>query len=41
MPNLNVVPSLDLAAVFIYLIVHLLTCNLFYYTQPLFISSKN
>ena len=33
MPNLNVAPSLDL----IYLIVHLLTGNLLYYIQPLFI----
>ena len=36
-PNLNVAPSLDLTAFFIYLIVHLLTCNLFHYIQPLFI----
>ena len=41
MPNLNVTPSLDLTAFLIYLIVHLLTYNLFYYTQPLFISSTN
>ena len=37
MPNLNVAPLLDLTAFLIYLIVHLLTCNLFYYIQPLFI----
>ena len=37
MPNLNVAPSLDLTAFLIYSIVHLLTFNLFYYTQPLFI----
>ena len=37
MPNLNVAPSLDLTAFLIYLIVHSLTYNLFYYTQPLFI----
>ena len=37
MPNLNVAPSLDLTAFLIYLIVHLLTCTLFYYIQPLFI----
>ena len=37
MPHLNVVPSLDLTAFLIYLIVHLLTCNLFHYVQPLFI----
>ena len=36
-PNLNVAPSLDLAAFLIYLIVHLLTCNLFHYIQPLFV----
>ena len=36
-PNLNVAPSLDLTAFLIYLIVHLLTCNLFHYIQPLFI----
>ena len=41
MPNLNVAPSLDLTAFLTYLIVHLLTCNLFYYIQPLFISSMN
>ena len=37
MPNLNVAPSLDLTAFLIYLIVHSLTCNLFYYIQLLFI----
>ena len=37
MPNLNVAPSLDLTAFLIYLILHLSTCNLFYYIQPLFI----
>ena len=37
MPNLNVAPSLDLTAFLIYLIVHSLTYNLFYYIQPLFI----
>ena len=36
-PNLNVAPSLDLTAFLIYLIVHLLTRNLFHYIQPLFI----
>ena len=36
-PNLNVAPSLDLAAFFNYLIVHLLTCDLYHYIQPLFI----
>ena len=41
MPNLNVAPSLDLTAFLTYLIVYLLTCNLFYYTQPLFTSSAN
>ena len=40
-PNRNVAPSLDLTAFLIYLIVHLLTCNLFRYIQPLFISSMN
>ena len=40
MPNLNDAPSLDLTAFLTYLIVHLLTCNLFYYTQP-FISYGN
>ena len=40
-PNLNVAPSLDLTAFLIYLIVYLLTCNLFHYIQPLFISSMN
>ena len=40
MPNLNDAPSLDLTAFLIYLIGHLLTCNLFYYTLP-FISSMN
>ena len=39
MPSLNDAPSLDLTAL-IYFIVHLLTYNLFYYTQP-FISSAN
>ena len=39
--NLNFAPSLDLSAFLIYLSVHSLTCNLFYYTQPLFISSMN
>ena len=34
MPNLNVASSLDLTAFLIYLIVYLLTRNLFYYTQP-------
>ena len=33
-PNLNVVPSLDLTAFLTYLIVHLLIYNLFYYIQP-------
>ena len=40
MPNLNIALSLDLTAFLTYLIVYLLTCNLFYYTQP-FISSEN
>ena len=40
MPNLNVAPLLDLTDFLTYLIVHLLTCNLFYYTQP-FISVAN
>ena len=40
MPNLNVVTSLDLTAFLIYLIVYLLTYNLFYYTQP-FINPEN
>ena len=40
MPNLDVAPSLDLKAFLIYLVAHLLTYNLFYYTQ-LFISSTN
>ena len=40
MPNLNDIPSLDLTAFLIYLIVYLLTYNLFYYTQP-FISSQS
>ena len=40
MPNLNAVTSLDLTAFLIYLIVYLLTYNLFYYTQP-FISPEN
>ena len=40
MPSLNVAPSLDLTAFLIYLIVHLLTYNLFYCTQP-FISVAN
>ena len=40
MPSLNVTPSLDLTAFLIYLIVYLLTYNLFYCTQP-FISSEN
>ena len=39
-PDLIVVPSLDLTAFFTYLIVHLLICNLFYYIQP-FISFIN
>ena len=41
MPNLDVAPLLDLTALLIYLIVHLLTSDLFYYTQPLFTSSSN
>ena len=41
MPNLDAAPSLDLTAFLTYLIVYLLTCNLFYYAQPLFISSMN
>ena len=41
MPSLNVVPSLDLTAFLTYLIEHLLIYNLFYYTQPLFMSSMN
>ena len=40
-PNLNAAPSLDLTAFLIYLIVHLLTCNLLYYIQPLFRSYMN
>ena len=40
MPSLNVTPSLDLTAFLIYLIVYLLTYNLFYCTQP-FIGSEN
>ena len=38
MLNLNDAPSLDLTAFLTYLIAHLLTYILFYYTQP-FISS--
>ena len=40
MPNVNVVPSLDLTALFIYLIVHSVTFNLLYLIQP-FISYEN
>ena len=41
MPKLNVAPSLDLTPFLVYLIVYLLTCSLFYCTQPLFVSSAN